>query len=86
MIWEIVQKVIGYLFTLAILYICSQTLLQWNDTRRMEMVKEELRREFVAERRDLQKQIYYLEIKVNEFTISQTDRMDALESNSNKNK
>lgn len=86
MIWEIVQKVVGYLFTLAILYICSQTLLQWNDTRKMEMVKDEIRKEFAAERRDLQKQVYYLEIRINEFTISQKDRMDAIEETNKKDK
>lgn len=86
MIWKIVEKVILYLFILAILYLTSQTILQGIDLRRTELVKEELRREFANDKRDLEKQIIRLELQLSNSTIATKDRMDALEKNSNKNK
>ena len=80
MTWQqIVDKFIGYVFILAILYLCSQTILQWNDTRRTEMVKEELRKEFEVNERELQKQIIRLEILLNDSVVSSKYRMDTLE-------
>lgn len=80
MTWQqIVDKFIGYVFILAILYLCSQTILQWNDTRRTEMVKEELRKEFEEDTRELQKQIIKLEILLNDSVVTSKYRMDTLE-------
>ena len=86
MIWKIVEKVILYLFILAILYLISHTVLQGIDLRRTELAKEELRREFAADKRDLERQIIRLDLQFNNSNIATSDRMDALEQNSNKNK
>lgn len=84
MVWKITEKIIGCLFILAILYLVSQTILQGIDIRRIEVVKEEIRKEFEVDRRDLQKQIIRLELQVNNSTISADQRMDAIENNINK--
>lgn len=91
MTWQqIVDKFIGYVFILTILYLCSQTLLQWNDTKRTEMVKEELRKEFEADKRETQKQIIRLELLFNDSVVTNKYRMDTLEKDiikiKNKNK
>jgi len=51
---QVAEKVVGYLFILAILYICSQTILQWDARREINIVKDELRKEFELDKRDLE--------------------------------
>ncbi len=80
MTWQqIVEKVIGYLFILAIVYICSQTILEWDRRRELLIIREELRRDFELDRMELQKQITRLELKLNDSIITHKYRMDVLE-------
>lgn len=56
MTWQqVAEKVVGYLFILAILYICSQTILQWDARREIDIVRDELRKEFELDKEELEK-------------------------------
>ena len=79
MIWPVIEKLISYVLIIAITYICSQTLIQINDNRRITAAKEELKAEFENERKDLQKQINRLEVMHNEANISTKQRLDVLQ-------
>jgi len=78
-LWEIVQKTISYLFIIAILYISSQTLLQWSDIRRIENIKIEIQRDFKEREKDMDKQLYFIEAKVNDYIITETRRLDTMQ-------
>ena len=79
MIWPLIERIITYVFILGILYICSQTILQWNEKRHIEAVKEELRKEFESDRRDLQRQVDRVDSHLSDYNLSNKSRMDALE-------
>lgn len=79
MVWIIVEKALSYCFILAMFYVCSQTVLQWNDTRRINELKEELKKDWETDRRDLQRQIDKIDINQSNYNISQQQRMDTLQ-------
>jgi len=78
-IWQLVEKVISYCFILAVFYVCSQTVLQWNDTTRINQIKDDLKKQFESDRQDLQRQINRLDINQSNYNISQQQRMDAIQ-------
>jgi hypothetical protein len=78
-IWQIVEKVIGYCFIITMLIICSKTLVSWNDSRRIDGLRNELRKEFKSENKVLQDQIMKLQVTLDNYNISQTERMDVIE-------
>lgn len=79
MIWQLVEKLLSYCFILAVFYVCSQTVLQWNDTTRISQIKDELRKQFESDRQDLQRQINRLDVNQSNYNISQQQRLDAIQ-------
>lgn len=79
MIWKVVEKTITYIFILGILYILSQTTLQWNRDAEMQLFKIEMRREMQEEMRDLTKNIIRQEVNSNNTNIALTGRVNAME-------
>lgn len=86
MILVLAEKVLNYLLIFAILCLTSQTLLQWNDKRNIDIIKRELRDELEAKQEELQKQIIRIESQQREWIIIENQRMDTLENNKKKHK
>lgn len=84
MIWSLAEKILNYLIILAILYLTSQTLLQWNDKRNIDLIKMELSADLEERQEELQKQIIRIETNQREWIITESNRMDSLESTLNK--
>ena len=91
MTWlSLAEKVIGYLFIIAITYMCSQTLLQWNNDQQIKQIRdevkeeqravtEELRKKYEEDVKLYNKEIIRLELQINEFTTTSKYRMDTIE-------
>lgn len=95
MTWlSLAEKVIGYMFILAITYMCSQTLLQWNNDQQIKQIRdevkeeqravaEELRKKYAEDVKLYTKEIIRLELQINEFTTTSKYRMDTIEKDIN---
>lgn len=79
MIWQVIEKLLSYTLVIAITYICSQTLIEINDNRRIAAAKEEIKSKFENEIKDLQKQINRLEVMHSEGNIATKQRLDVLQ-------
>jgi len=78
-IWKVVERIITYVFVLCILYMLSQTALQWNRDRQLDLFKQEIRKELEDEIKDLQKDIIRQEVKGDNTNLALTSRLNVLE-------
>ena len=76
----VVERIANYLLILAFLYLTSQTLLQWNDKRNIDLIKMELKGELEDGQEELQKQIIRIESTQRDWIVTESNRMDALEN------
>ena len=79
MIWKVVERTITYIFILGILYILSETILQWNRDAELQLFKIEMRREIQEEMRELTKNVIRQEVNSNNTNIALTGRVNAIE-------
>jgi hypothetical protein len=78
-IWKVVERTITYIFILGILYILSETILQWNRDAELQLFKIEMRREIQEEMRELTKNVIRQEVNSNNTNIALTGRVNAIE-------
>lgn len=79
MLWQILEKVVGYCFILSIIYIISNTVVTISDQSRILTIKEELRVELKKENERLKERVIRVEVKQDEYSINQRERVESLE-------